>query len=484
MRVASGDWWRLAALAAVVILFKAWFVQAAGLDLHFDEAQYWEWSRQLDWSYYSKGPLVAWLIALSEFLFGHGEWQVRLPAWLAHAGLTVMAYRFALDVWRDRAAAWWAAAIFVLTPLYFTLGLVMTTDIWLLLFWSWGLWACYRALAYDRPNAWLEAGIATGLGALTKLSIGLLPAFVGAAVLLSPRWRRHLASRRLWQGVGLMLLIMSPVIIWNSAHDWVMLRHEQGHVQHTGWSLDSVAEFLGGQLIALSPLTVAVMALKLGRRPGEAGKGLLWLLSLAWIAFFVLKSLGGKVQINWAAASYIGLLVLFAGSIPRLTRGQFRLLQAGLASGILLMAVAFFPYAFGMSGDRVPFRGARGWEIPIAALAGQAGAVDFILTDRYTLAAELAYYWPRQIHVYVTGDASRRYNQHDLWPGPEREAGRNGLWVAASPAVPELLEAAFDECREIPPVAVPAPDGSSLRTFYSRHCYRYQPVEWPRPSRY
>src|SRR5438132_10976330 len=40
------------------------------LDLSPDEAHYWDWSRHLDWSYYSKGPLVAWLIRLSRELFG------------------------------------------------------------------------------------------------------------------------------------------------------------------------------------------------------------------------------------------------------------------------------------------------------------------------------------------------------------------------------------------------------------------------------
>lgn len=63
------------ALTAFLIAFKYRFLSAAGFDLHYDEAQYWEWSQQLDC--YSKGPLVAWLIALSEAMFGHGEWQTR-----------------------------------------------------------------------------------------------------------------------------------------------------------------------------------------------------------------------------------------------------------------------------------------------------------------------------------------------------------------------------------------------------------------------
>src|ERR1700733_12582303 len=40
------------------------------IDLSGDEAQYWDWSRHLDLSYYSKGPLIAYLIRASCSLFG------------------------------------------------------------------------------------------------------------------------------------------------------------------------------------------------------------------------------------------------------------------------------------------------------------------------------------------------------------------------------------------------------------------------------
>src|SRR2546430_1542444 len=41
------------------------------VDLSGDEAQYWDWSRNLDLSYYSKGPLIAYLIRGSCWAFGH-----------------------------------------------------------------------------------------------------------------------------------------------------------------------------------------------------------------------------------------------------------------------------------------------------------------------------------------------------------------------------------------------------------------------------
>src|SRR5262249_18463378 len=50
---------------------NAWYlVDRCPLDLSGDEAHYWEWSRHLDWSYYSKGPLVAYVIAGGRALLG------------------------------------------------------------------------------------------------------------------------------------------------------------------------------------------------------------------------------------------------------------------------------------------------------------------------------------------------------------------------------------------------------------------------------
>ncbi|MBF8261431.1 MAG: conserved membrane protein of unknown function, partial [candidate division NC10 bacterium] len=62
------------------VTFHLWFIASGRLDLAPDEAHYWTWSKRLDWSYYSKGPMVAYLIALSTRLGGDTDFYVRLPA--------------------------------------------------------------------------------------------------------------------------------------------------------------------------------------------------------------------------------------------------------------------------------------------------------------------------------------------------------------------------------------------------------------------
>ena len=56
---------RAAWLIGGLLLFRLVYAAWLPLDLVHDEAYYWDWSRQLDFGYYSKPPMVAWLIRLA-----------------------------------------------------------------------------------------------------------------------------------------------------------------------------------------------------------------------------------------------------------------------------------------------------------------------------------------------------------------------------------------------------------------------------------
>jgi len=480
----------LVALLLALPLVRAWIAEAGGFDLHFDEAQYWEWSQHLDWSYATKGPLLAWLIALSTALLGHGEWQVRLFGWLIYDAFLLLLFLFARQLWNDRRAGWWALALGLTTPLYFPLGQVMTTDGVLFACWTWALWAAWRALYRAQPHAWYELGVAVGLGGLAKFSMGLLPACLGLGLLLSAPGRRILCSRPPWIGALLALLLISPVLLWNAGHDWVMFQHERGHVlgvaESGGWreNLSDLLEFVAGQWLALSPLVALVLVRSLRRMPRLAEQRLLWGVSLAVLAFFLCKATVSKVQLNWPAPAYIGLLVLFAGQIAALERVWRRLLIAGMASSVLLLAVALFPGLIGLSPARAPFKDLRLWQVPVETLARQAqqaGAVQFLMVPSYHLAGAVAFYWPQRLPVYPVA-ANRRLSQHDFWPPITGEAGRTGVYVSTNNELPDRLQHAFTACQALPPVPASAGDGRALRTLYAWRCTDYRPVAWPAPT--
>src|SRR5829696_8336631 len=98
---------------ALNLVYLGWFCP---LDLSPDEAHYWHWSRHLDWSYYSKGPLVAWLIRGSCELFGTSAFAVRLPAVLTSAALLAGVFVLARDALRDGRAALRTVAVAMTLP--------------------------------------------------------------------------------------------------------------------------------------------------------------------------------------------------------------------------------------------------------------------------------------------------------------------------------------------------------------------------------
>src|SRR2546423_1254830 len=102
-RPTSATGYRVAAYALIAAFGLANLVYLFAFcpyDLAPDEAHYWDWSRKLDWSYYSKGPLVAWLIRAALELFGDlairltgtATPAVRLPAAAAFAPVMLPDY--------------------------------------------------------------------------------------------------------------------------------------------------------------------------------------------------------------------------------------------------------------------------------------------------------------------------------------------------------------------------------------------------------
>src|SRR5271157_2772013 len=101
------DWnKRFFLLLVLVTVFRLVYLIAAPLDLAVDEAYYWDWSRQLDWGYFSKPPMVAWIIALFCRTFGSSPAVIRLPAALLETVSALVVFLLARRMYDSRTAFW------------------------------------------------------------------------------------------------------------------------------------------------------------------------------------------------------------------------------------------------------------------------------------------------------------------------------------------------------------------------------------------
>src|ERR1700746_1416398 len=151
----------LVGVAVITALRLLWLaVQPA--DLFPDEAQYWIWSQQLALGYYSKPPLVAWLIALTTGVLGDSEFAVRLAAPRSHAGAAVFVYAIGARLY-DRRVGCWSALAYASLPGVSVSAFIVSTDAPLMLFWAAALYAFVRAREEGKWGWWVTLGLAAGL---------------------------------------------------------------------------------------------------------------------------------------------------------------------------------------------------------------------------------------------------------------------------------------------------------------------------------
>lgn len=471
-------------------VFHLWFIGSGRWPLAPDEAHYWEWSRRLDWSYYSKGPMVAYLIALGTRLGGHTEFWVRLPAVVLGTGLAGIAYFLARRIFQSERAGFLSVVLLSLMPLYVAGSVLMTIDSPFVFCWGLaGLLLC-RAVQRRSEGSWYGAGIAFGLGLLSKYTMLMLLPSVLVWLLASPKLRPWLRRREPYEAALLGLLIFSPVIVWNARHAWLSGRHVliQAGAGDSRASLIGGPEFFGSQLLVVSPFLFVLLLLGVGWawregiRQGRDDLLLLACLSAPVFLFFQGWSFITKVQANWAAHAYFTAAVAAAGwSGTWPARGERRrattrlnaLLLASIILPAVLLLVAFVPDSLGFFGARVPAavdlvsKRLRGWpELgqAVSEVTRSSPQPLFLLSDRYQIAGELAFYVEGNPRVY-NANFGRRMNQYDLWGGWETLEGRDALFVTyGAGEAPEEFRRAFRHVERVRVVPI-LHRGQHLRDF-------------------
>ncbi|QEL15247.1 ArnT family glycosyltransferase [Limnoglobus roseus] len=474
-------------LAAAVLNTLYLFVSP--LDLSPDEAHYWDWSRHLAWSYYSKGPFVAWLIRGSCELFGNTVFAVRLPAVLCSTLMLVALDRLARRTLGSAKLSFWLVAV-VLTLPPISAGAVLTTiDAPFLCCWSWALVFVHRAIFENDDRSWTRAGIVLAVGTLTKYTMLAFPVLIGLFLIVDHSRRPTLFGCGFRRMTFLGCLGLIPILVWNATHDWLGLWHLFGQAglatgPKIGFKWYGLLDYLGGQFAFLVGYWFCVwLAAAWTFRPGREANphfAFLWWLSVPLVLMMLPFSLRVKVQPNWPATAYLPGIVLAVAWLRRQFEGESkiyrRLVIACLALGILasltLTIVARFPrlalplfakLAAEPTDDQLapvrnldPTARLRGWRY----LAGEVDKLrDLVRSEDgqesltgamvWTLPGELGFYCEGNPQVYTFGVAlSDRFSQYDVWrPNPVADAqafcGRTFVYVGEK--MPDM-NAVFERC--------------------------------------
>ncbi|MBL4891324.1 MAG: glycosyltransferase family 39 protein [Rhizobiaceae bacterium] len=307
----------LIGVLALILAIRLTSLYHNNSELFFDEAQYWAWAQNLEFGYFSKPPVLAWIIRASTEICGSDiAFCVRLSAPIVHFVTAIFIFLTARELF-DTKTGFWAGLIFALIPAVSLSATIISTDVPLLMFWSIAL---YAFIKFERTKAkiWiLVLGLSFGLGLMSKYAMIYLPICAVLYSLLVSE-RPHMLKRPgFWLAMAIGFVILMPNIWWNSQHSFATFSHTGDNIGWRGLNLHPLKalEFLLSQFGVFGPILMGVYLATLFRVKlfgGEKSHQFLVAFSLPILLIIVFQALMSKAYANWAALTYVGASILVA----------------------------------------------------------------------------------------------------------------------------------------------------------------------------
>jgi 4-amino-4-deoxy-L-arabinose transferase-like glycosyltransferase len=485
---------------SLITFYRLIFIAYSPLDLSPDEAYYWDWSRRPAFGYFSKPPMVAWIIAMFSNLGGSTVFFVRMGAVVLAAASGVVLFQLGKEMFSSRVG-FWAFLASSFNPGSSAASVLMTIDPPLIFFWGLTTLFVHRAISRGSLLYWILGGVGLGFGLLSKYTMLLLVPSVALYLIASPDRRRLILTPGpyLFCLVGFLLLL--PNLYWNHQNGWIAFHHTSGYVQSrpSGLTrLNTFLEFFGLQFGLISPVTfflllatIALMTKKGRFLRGDHLAYLFWV-TLPTLGGITLLSLFMRCLPNWGAPAYFSGLLLVAAAIlhpgaERLwNRRPEKVFFWGVVVGLFFAAVTFhldnlmnlFPK---VPPRRDPLVRVRGWSPlgrEVSLLAQQMGGTKkvFVMSNVRQIVCEMAFYAEGQPRTYRWNVGGGVYSQYGIWKGLNERIGQDAVFVTKiTKDIPADLKRFFTSVEQQRILMIPIRKGS-FKKFKISICRGFQGI--------
>jgi len=411
----------------LLTLYRVILLAFSQAELFVDEAQYWLWGQSLEFGYYSKPPLIGWVIrAVTDVAGSDARFWVRLPAPLLH-GATAW---IILLIARRFSAGWGpvlVAMAYLSMPGIAVGALLFSTDTVMLPFYALALLLYLDLTGRSSGLRALAMGAALGLGMMAKYAAIYFVLGAGLTALLVPMMR--IARRDALLAALAFAVVVSPNVWWNVVNGFSTVSHTMDNVDWVrdagaqpfvpNWS--GLAEFVAGQFGFFGPVLFAVWLVLLPvvlRRGTPLQRMFLWF-SLPVVALVCGQALASRAYANWAAPAYVAASLLV---VPALMRGgRWRRWVLGLSFAINGAIALALPLAttqaqrLSLDGDRLllsRYVGRADLSEAVFQQAQDAGLLVIVAQNRDVLADLMYREGGRGLTIYSTPPQGRAMNHY------------------------------------------------------------------------
>lgn len=453
---------------ALVTLWRVALLPFDRADLFTDDAQYWLWGQELAWGYYSKPPLIGWILRASTAIGGDGAFWIRLPLPLFHAVTASLAALIARKLY-DPGIGGLAGLAVITLPGVAVASLLVSTDTPMLACFALAMLAQLH-LTERRSVGWaLVMGAAIGVGLLAKYAMIYFPLSAAIAALLVPR------ARIAWRDAGIAALpalaLVAPNLWWNLTNGLATLHHTADNADWQDGGVDPVglAKFVVGQFALAGPVLFGayLAALPRARRGGAAA----YLAAMSLPVFLLVtgQALIAGANANWAAVGHLGAVVLGIALLARYRGWLTASFAINLAITLALPVTTLFADSLHVGHDLLLSRyvGRADVSRKAAEIARANGLGTLVSGDRSLLADFFYTLRDSGLALYaepVAGFPPHHYAQkHPLPQGPG-----DVLFIGRDPGGPACLAGA----QPIEIASWRPSQGFSTKTFYAHRVPR------------
>jgi 4-amino-4-deoxy-L-arabinose transferase-like glycosyltransferase len=450
----------------------------------YDEAYYYLYTQNPDWSFFDHPPMVAITTAIGLWLSFDvvSPFTIRLGSLILHTATLALLFHAARRLFTERVALLTLLLASVIPIFVVAFGTMTLPDVPLMFFWVAVLWGAVEEFFQGektedyrptyRPTYRLAIlGTLVGLACVSKYHGFLLGAGLVGFCLTTARFRKALISPWMLLGLVGFGVMMSPVVIWNMQHNWESFTFQAGRsVSRESYSILRVLEVLGVQSLYLFPVIgvpliwVLVRSLlhqlrsPFNRRMREPEPDLILKQRLVlWLSapvILIFTFVGGYRQVlpTWTMPGWFIATVLLAYRVaiwqdkaPKVTK---RWLGGSTIAVLAILTVTLGHISFGTSQipSRNPFIGV----LPIASdpsvqlldvlqlrenfrkqpeMVKALKQSDFVFSNRYHLSGHFAMaldpIFPRPMTCFDIEDM----RGFEYWSRPEDWVGKTGLYL-------------------------------------------------------
>ena len=364
-------------VVGLLLVMRLMVIAISPLGLDVEEAQYWQWSTTPDLGYFTKPPMIAWLIGLSTSLFGSSEFGVRAFAPIMQAATAIIMVLIGRNM-GGASVGRWAAVIWISLPVTAIGGFIISTDSPMIMFLLMAM-LLLSPLAKGQsiaPQSAFIAGLMLGAAMMAKYAAVYF--LVGLAIWWL--WQgRHVkpddgaplqtqkARKILLFALG-AIAILAPNLVWNLNNGFVTVGHlgDNANLDETVLSVRRSLEFIISQMGVVGPLIAGLTIIAIWRMRDNPTARFWIALGIPALVVVTAQSFRADANANWAVASWPPLIILTAMFVAGGSKRLKHFAIAGVAINASLVLVVLIATIMGHFGPLTPasdpLRRLRGWD--------------------------------------------------------------------------------------------------------------------------